>query len=344
MSDEDERQDIVCSNPDCRVAETDRCVEGLEFDACPYYGRKAGESSEISIPEEEDEGESISLPSGNTLSPTEASGILRQGPARVIAVIGPINSGKTSLIASLYDQFQEGGIEQVEFSCSQTLQAFEHTCHDARAMSRRGTPHTNRTPLGEVSFYHLEVIGGPAGEKVALLLGDRSGEEYEAVADDVSVVASFCEVSRSDSLTILVDGERLLGGERHNLHSNIIMMLQALRDGCGLPKDARLALVLTKLDAVNGVPESTIALRAFQRLFEDVQRLFSDVLKTIESFHVAASPKSNALPRGTGVGALLSFWIETPISPVSVKLQRPNYARAFARLRPLEEPAEVARG
>ena len=162
----------------------------------------------------------------------------------MIAVIGPRDSGKTSLIASVYDLFQEGPVGDIRFSRSRTLHAFEQTCHDARAASRRGVPHMNRTPIGDVRFYHVEIGCGEAEERLSLLLGDRAGEEYLAAADDVAVVPSFTEVIRADTLTVLVDGARLLeSGGRHNLRIGIIMMLQGLHDGGGLSPASRLAVV-----------------------------------------------------------------------------------------------------
>jgi len=344
MADEDQDGEVVsCANPDCRVSEMGRCVEGLELEACPHYGRELNEDELDAEPVDVDAGnKSVGLPGADAMTLSEASGVLRQGPARVVAVIGPTDSGKTSLIASVYDLFQEGAVAGVEFARSQTLHAFEHTCHDARVMSRRGVPHMNRTPLGAVSFYHLEISGGAAGEGLSLLLGDRAGEEYRAAADDVAVVADFLEVARADTLTMLVDGERLLSGARHNLRSDTMMMLQGFRDGGRLRDGSRLALVLTKLDAVKSSEHSDRALRDFDTLVSDLRRLFEGVLAEIEPFQVAASPKSNALSRGSGVSELLAFWLGAAAPPDTIAPEPPVFGRAFARLTPIEEPTEAA--
>lgn len=343
MAGEDENiATIVCANPDCRVAETGRCVEGLELNACPHYGLEP-DDAEVDGEElnDEDGNQSVMLSSARALSPEDASHVIRQGDSRVIAVLGPSDSGKTSLIASLYDLFQEGPVAGLEFARSQTLHAFEHTCHDARAASRRSEPHMNRTPIGEVSFYHLEIGGLQNGKNIALLLGDRAGEEYRAAADDVSVVAGFSEVARADTLTVLVDGERLLDtGARHNLRSDINMMLQGLHEGGGLRVGARLALVLTKLDAVTAADQRERALRDFDSLLDDVRRWFGNPFSEVEPFQVAASPKTTALSRGTGVADLLTFWIRPAAPPKVSAPTRSNSVRAFARLRPLDEPVE----
>ena len=59
---------IVCSNPVCRVAETGKCVEGMELGKCPHYGR----SPQATMEEPEDSVEGIRLAPGSTLNIAEA--------------------------------------------------------------------------------------------------------------------------------------------------------------------------------------------------------------------------------------------------------------------------------
>lgn len=334
---------LVCSNPDCRVSETGRCVEGHELDTCPYFGQEAEEEAEVEPEDAEEERTGVRLPSSDALTTVEASAVLCACHARVVAIVGPTDSGKTSLIASVYDKFQEGPISDIEFSRSHTLHAFEHTCHDARMASRRGVPHTPRTPRGNVRFYHLEVGLKCAGERLALLLADRAGEEYRAAADDISVAADFPEVLRSDTLTVLVDGGRLVDtGARHNLRSEVTMMMQGLCDGGGIRTGMRLALVLTKRDVVDASPNRDRARQDFHSLMESMRRLFGNVLTDIQQFEVAASPKTETLPRGTGVPELLTFWLSTPKPRVTASANAPNSDRVFARLRPLDVQPDEA--
>ena len=236
----------------------------------------------------------------------------------MIAIIGPRDAGKTSLISSLYDLFQEGPILEISYAQSQTLHAFELACHDARAASRRTAPHTYRTPRGEVRFYHLDLSGGPAGHRLGLVLGDRAGEDYQVAADNVSVAMTFPEVRRADSLTVLVDGERLTNsGARHNLRSEILMMLQGLKDGGAIPVGQRLALVLTKIDLVKEALDPARAESDFTSFKERIQRLFGDVFSVIQPFEIAAAPKTDQIQRGAGVPELLTFWLE-PTPPAEM--------------------------
>ena len=344
-ADQDDSGVVVCGNSDCRVAENGRCVEGFELDACPHYVRDALDQSEGGVVAQNEQGkggiESVPLASADALTPSQASELLRTREARVIAIFGPLESGKTSLIASLYDLFQAGPVVGIEFARSRTLHAFERTCHDARSASRRGEPHMYRTNRGEVRFFHLEVGGGAVGDGLSLIVGDRSGEEYQEAAANTSSALTFLEVVRADSLTVLVDGERLLDtGARHNLRGEIILMLQSLRDGDAMRTGSRMAFVLTKLDAVLGSPYAERAASDFDHLVGHIRTLFGDIFSAIEPFKIAASPKSDASMRGKGVPDLLSFWLQPAAMPAPCVQPSPSFERAFARMIPLEELTE----
>ena len=339
---DDEAHVKFCGNPDCRVAETDACVEGFDLDACPRYGRHPEHETadDLAKGDAPIDGSvhNIRLMSAETLTLSEASGLLRAGDARVVAILGPPSSGKTSLIASLYDLFQNSAVAGAEFAGSRTLHAFERACHDARSPSRRREPDMSRTARGGVRFYHLELGGGPAEDGLSLIMGDRSGEEYRDVADDAAIASGFHEVVRADSLTLLVDGQRLLGtGERHNLRSEVLLMLQALHDGNGFPFGSRLAVVLTKLDAVLDSSQAERADADFERLFDLLRMRFGNALSGIQRFRIAASPRTATLKKGTGVADLLAFWLQPSIALPPPARPIPAFERAFARLMPLDE-------
>ena len=101
---------VICANPDCKVGDTNKCIEGLELTKCPQYGKPpiAAPLAEAKPVEEEatQRRDHVLLPSAALMATNSVNAILRSGDARVIATIGPYHAGKTSLIASMYDLFQ----------------------------------------------------------------------------------------------------------------------------------------------------------------------------------------------------------------------------------------------
>ena len=339
MSDATEEKEGNCSNSDCRVSETGQCFEGLELEACPHFGFPEETEDTVERDDTEPVGmeEAIELPSATVLSYEGASRVLRKSDSRVIAVLGPTDSGKTSLIAGVYELFQRGAVGNIRFSGSQTLHGFEEISHDARSASRRNTPDAVRTPVGTVAFYHLEL--GRENETISVLLADRSGEEYRSAADDIGVVEEFEEIGRSDSVSILIDGEKLLSGDRHNMVSELKMMLQAIKDGNGLVNNVSLAVVLTKLDAVESSDERDRGMEAFERLVREIRKLFGDNFAAIEVFRVAASPKTGGAAKGEGLDELLAFWMVNRRLVATRIGKEVMPSRAFGGLR-MQEPGD----
>lgn len=327
---------ICCGNPTCKVAESGKCMEGLETSICPNYGKTPG-----SLPDVSDEVEvipvvaAIAFSTAQKLTVAEAIGLLRKHQSRVIAIIGPHDAGKTSLIASIHDLFQEGPIGSIEFAASSTLHSFEAASHDSRMESGRESPDTQRTQRGGVGFYHLDVGHNETQECITLLLGDRAGEEYLEAADDIDLVQDLEEIRRADVITLLADGQRLLdAGSRHNVIAQIERILQAFQGADVISGRQRLALVMTKLDSVQDFMIAKDAERAFQdfsKLEANVKARYASVFESISSFKVAASPKSSTVSPGTGVSDLLSCWL-LPRQCQSVAVSVPIVpARAIGR-------------
>ena len=325
---------VTCGNQTCKVASTGKCVEGLELDACSFYGKIADPAeSKASATDHTEDG--IKLAAGTILPIATADLNSLETTSRVLAIIGPKDSGKSSLIASLYDLFQEGDIKGIGFARSAVLPGLEELCHDARAASRRAVPHFERTPHGEVRFYHLEVIDPATVEpaRIGLFLGDRAGEEYRSACDDPTLALSFPEIRRADCLTILVDGERLLHtGDRHNLQSQISLIIQAIIESDAMPFNLPLALVLTKLDVVRQSDKAAKAEADFASFSKQLSELYGDRFTNIAEFRVAASPKTTQLERGTGIQDLLRFWLDATPDVAQVKIFEPQESRAFCRL------------
>jgi Double-GTPase 2 len=326
-----------CANQQCRVSQTGKCVEGLTLDKCPHIARTAsGTDAAVSAETGTERATAdISLTKAERLTVQGASTILRAGTTKVVAIIGPTSAGKTSLIASLCDLFQKGFVAELAFARCRTFFAFEQACHHARSASRRSSPQTEHTSLGSgVGFYHLGLRDNRTATFLNLLLSDRSGEAYGSVADEPSTASEFVEVHRADSITVLVNGDRLLDiGARHNVRQEAVMILQGLVNGDATHTNQRIALVLTKLDIIQGAnaADRQRVERDFDGIVNQITQVFGSSFSEIRAFKIAAAPATTVLPHGHGVAELLRYWTDGAVRIRVEAVRLPKAARAMSR-------------
>lgn len=295
-----------CPNPDCRISETGKCVEGFDIiSECPNQKAKrlakAQESSEGEFDSPAPEKADVQVGSGETLSIDEATGVLCQNPTRVLTIIGPKDSGKTTLAISLYSKLQEGPFEHLHFGGSLTLIAFEQRCHDSLVASGRDSPDTPRTSRDEgLGFLHLTLHDETIG-RIDLLISERSGEFYKDVADSKEECKDLYEIDRADLIIFLVDGKQLATDQRHVVKSNVIMMVETLCDGGILKATHKVGIVLTKYDEVLQSEFSERAKKDFGTLVEDVKNRYGSRIPDIQSFIIAARPAKGTVPPLYGV-------------------------------------------
>jgi len=331
---------VQCDNPDCKVAQDGRCIEGQELSACTHYGKalvivERQTSTTATLPPP-----GVRLPGAEALTRGEAQAMLRGQPCNVISLVGPFDSGKTSLIAGVYDLFQHGPVGGYVFAGSSTLRSFELACHDTRRASKRKTPGMERTQTGDATYLHLDLVATGSDEKRAALLANRSGEDYMDAQSEPALASAYVELHRADVLTLLADGKRLLDlGLRHQVRDDICLTLRAFMETGATRPWQRLAVVLTKLDAVlNEDARAERALQFFEGIVQDVRDQFTEHFIEIQSFRVAASPQSVKAARGTGMVDLLRYWMSPPahLQPRKEPVVTPTATRSFGRLRPQE--------
>ncbi len=316
--------EVICANRECRIAQPGgRCVEGHDDLAkCPYYGREPEEVEDEKEDDDQDAADAfdgVRLPDARALEKRRADNILAMLPSRMVGVIGVHDSGKTSVIAGLFDLFQMGSVSNATFAGSSTLHGFEMICHDARVASERDEPHSERTKRGEVRFYHIDVWRD--GVLRSLLIADRSGEEYEEVADLAANATAMFELRRADVITVLVDGRRLtLSTERADVMGAIPLIIQGMVENGAFARKPNLAIVLTKDDSVQASPRKDRVEQDFRAIVDGARDAFADHFGEIGSFVTSASPKNTNVVRGAGLGAMLDFWMKPGVEPKGVRL------------------------
>jgi hypothetical protein len=263
----------------------------------------------------------VQLPIADALQIGGASSLLKVRESQIIAIVGAQDAGKTSLLAGLYELFQDGPIGSTWYGGSNTLHAFERACHDARTASGRKTPYAERTGLGPVQFYHLVLRRDLDGATINLILSDRGGEMYEDATQDISNAFDFIEIKRAEKIVLLVDGAQLLEPrERHQAVNKTVMLAQALRDAGVLNPRTSIAIVLTKFDEIAHSTKCNEAMQLYQLLLARLSEVLNEQVADVRSFQIAASPKCSGYSMGFGLSELLDYWIgrtEFDISPYS---------------------------
>jgi len=328
--------ELICANRECRIAQGGRCIEGHDDLAkCPYYGKEPKEGVDQDEGDDDQEAidafDGVHLPDALPLESGRADRVLALLPSRVIGVIGVHDSGKTSVIAGLFDLFQVGPVAGIIFAGSSTLHGLEIICHDARVASERDEPHSERTKRGEVRFYHFDVLRD--GLLQSVLIADRSGEEYEEVADLTANATAMFELRRADVITVLVDGRRLASPrDRADVMGAIPLIIQGMVENGAFLRKPNLAIVLTKDDAVQGSPRKDHVQRDFRAIIDGIKDAFAAHFGEIGSFVTSASPKDTNVMRGSGLAEMLEFWMKPGAEPQGIRLQYGS-GRVFDRLK-----------
>ena len=196
----------------------------------------------------------LELPQGKALEIDKTYEITAAKMTKLIILAGSAESGKTTLITSVYHLFQRGVFAGYMFAGSKTLIGFEQRCHSARISSYNPKPQTKRTKRGiSDSILHLSLRDNHCqGEKRDLLIADFSGEEYEDVIANVeSAKSEYNIIKRADNFVLLIDGDNI--SQKHNRQSakqQSILILRTFIDGGLLGSDSIVDVLISKYDIV----------------------------------------------------------------------------------------------
>jgi hypothetical protein len=254
----------------------------------------------------------VDLPSGRELDEVAAAELQGARLARLIVVAGPVMAGKTTLVTTLHDLFQEGQIGDYSFAWSHTLPAFERRCHHSRTASERATPDTQRTPFGEVRYLHLRISGPDLrNDPLDLLFTDVSGETFQRARDSISECQQLAFLKMADHFLLLIDCKKLVDGKKRNqaIHDSMLLLRSCLDSGM-LASTSFVNVLWTKHDFIIAAGNGEHA--AFlERSTEEFKKDFGSRVGKLSFTKVAARPfAADKLEFGYGVPGLLKGWAD----------------------------------
>lgn len=242
----------VCANADCHP---DRgCDLGeQELQNCPNWrsAAKTRVPSEVDTPDRIQDADSVLPWSGNAFGTEALSFVASRSNPTTIAVVGPYNSGKTTLLAAWYLLVTRGSfLDGSTFSGSYTLGGWENISHRLQWSENAGPTFPAHTPVGgrNAGMLHLSFRRASDGLLRDYILIDAPGEWYRrwSIAEDQpNAEGARWIAANADLFLVLADSDRLTGEDRGEARQT----LQHILDRLGSVLDGRpVALVWTKAD------------------------------------------------------------------------------------------------
>lgn len=258
----------------------------------------------------------IDMPSGEALSLKDTYPIMAKERTKLIVVIGPSESGKTTLETTLYQLFQSGQLGNFYFAGSKTLQGYEDRAFLTRINSGRSKPDTPRTSTGiQEQFLHLKVYNVEDGNYCNFLFADIAGEDYSnCIANSDEMKKQFPYFKNADFFVSLIDGKQVTDrAKRFSIPENLKQMFRTIVDA-GLCKDGSvLQIVTSKYDIVDNDTENTKEIMEYLAQNEtNLYKYFKNYFSLVEFVNIAAMPEVEGKYKcGFGIDKLLKTWCKT---------------------------------
>lgn len=261
-----------------------------------------------------------SYPTGEALTAEEALAVTRAAPARVIVIAGPARSGKTTLIASLYERFHDGPLAGYLFAGSRTLVGFEKRCHLSRRASGRETPDTERTSHAASDvLLHLSVRAQEGGQCLDLLFTDIYGEAFRQAADSTDEAEQLTVLKRADHVALLVDGAKLASlTQRQEPYSQADALLASCLEVGVLGPESRVQILVTKADKLRGGTRPEVNLAFVAERWAWLEGRYRGRFASFDQFEVAVRPEApGPLGAAHGLDTMFPLWASCtrPASP-----------------------------
>ncbi len=330
---EEQNNSWDCEQEGCTYNTDGKCLEGLDVRECPHSTDEPAfkpeaptsveevvvETEDATIAPEDDFHEAIY--SGDTLVSAEANLIAASSLSRLIILCGLPDVGKTTMLASLFDLFQNNSsVDKYRYAFSRSLIGFEKRCHHSRLTSGRAYPETLRTGLKDKhDFLHLRVQKEASGHaNTNLLFTDIAGEYFNSLKNSAEECARFNLARRTDHFVVFINADDLSDiSRRQNAKVSSLGILRMLAESKVLSRETYIEIVFSKWDLLLGKENKRhhekYILNLQAEILEKLKKFYDNI-----SFHKISSRSSNGvLEQGHGISNLLGIWVEkSPHLPI----------------------------
>lgn len=327
----------TCSNPDCTVAATNKCVllhanlldcKNYEITTDEERAQSAADVDQTSLDDEE---VGRSFHAGLELGLDDTVDLMQGRYGTVVAILGLYDVGKTCLLASLYLLASCGALlPDLAFAGSRTLSGFEARARRLRRWPKGLLPkqlvdHTVLADPRSPALMHLALQeGGESRQRHDLLLTDLPGEWTKALVEDATTSERFAFLHRADGIVIALDGPTFLSSERHAQAHEAKLLLTRLAATLNVDRSIPIVLAVCKADELSmNVPLHVEQVRAHAEKLG-----FSPLIVP-----VAAISRTPAVAQsGTGIREILDYFLKRDSEIPAQSVEPPKEARHFLRM------------
>ena len=310
----------TCSAPGCQITDGGSCIEGFaNLAECPNFSKVKQEAqpdagidhaaldSKPLGQDVEVADTGIALSSGRALTVEEGHALAGARSTRIVVLMGMVKSGKTTVLAELWEGFRKGPFGGHLFAGSRTIMGFEQICYFARAVSQREIEDTDRTKSGEENnLLHLDLVDRSNGRKQSILISDLSGELFERAVESRQNVHAIPYLQRADHVVLFADAEKLgNNSEKHLLVNQLTVLLRSCIEERRVEPNCRVTLVVSRHDLLPSDTDEAFMDSLKNRICERASPYFE---KPVDFLELAARPESGP-EDAYGLEELLSAWL-----------------------------------
>lgn len=317
----------TCSQPECSIEQTGKCVNGLGIEECPnkigiINSSDEEENDEQPVPESK----TVRIPWGDIYQEKDLTNLTYRYPCKLIILVGEPSCGKSTLYAALFDSFHKGSCGEYIFSCSRTPIGFEKICHFAREKSKGKTPSTERSKSYEFSYYHLGVRKADLSDPTEhLLFADVSGERFQIAKDRDDEILKLNILKSADKVFFIADGGLLIDNqEKHKVKKDITDMINRCLQNGMISERQGINLIVTKWDEINAAGKTKEINDSF---VIPILTRFKTTLKKV--IYVASRSMNEEIAPRTGVDEFLQECLSTGERPQLLNVIPENTSRQF---------------
>lgn len=252
----------------------------------------------------------IKLPHGLALTVAETYPITASEVSKTIILIGPIDSGKTTIETTIYQLFQRKPFAGLYFAGSQSLFGYEERSFYTRLESKKETATTPRTSrFADEIFLHLKLYDSTTKTKTNYLFGDISGEEIYSHLGNVETISEKMPYLKSvDSYVFILDGKQLADkNKRNGAIDQAYNMARTIFDAKLYSSSTRVQVLISKYDIIKNNDDANLETTIDKRL-ECIVDLLKKYVREVTVHKVAAMPEPGDFEVGYGLEELLSTW------------------------------------